>query len=466
MSNKKIQNFIYILIFIVLIVGPMVSYSILNKIDSEHSGIMNVIDFNLNEKRNKATLSETIDMSKITYELEKYYNDRVPFRSILITAKRNIDASIERPYKNSIEKKLLKLFSKKIERESVTHVVKEDGKIIKCMDEQVEIFLNHALAKNEVDPYEDTIEFPLKYLNDSKVIEGQSDWLFLGEINIPYYTGEKTFSSEKEIKEYIKPYIKLKEKCDKVNKNLVIMVCPEKEEIYPEYMPTLDIKDEIERPIKLRDYITNNTDITYIYPKEELLKYKKNYLLYRKYDTHWNPVGAYIAANILKESLGIETIPLRKQKLKKVDVVDADLIYYANTNIENLPHTFTYKFLDYKSNHNPNKIFVNDPVTQDSYTVHCAEGEERKVFLIGDSFREAMEEYLNKDFKEVFCNVYLNMGKKYVAEEIKRADDIVILIVERNEELLLPKICQYIYDVLGEYENELREFFKKNSKES
>ena len=466
MSNKKVQNFIYILIFIVLIVGPMVSYSILNKIDSEHSGIMNVIDFNLNEKRNKATLSETIDMSKITYELEKYYNDRVPFRSILITAKRNIDASIEKPYKNSIEKKLLKLFSKRIERESVTHVVKEDGKIIKCMDEQVEIFLNHDLAKNEVDPYEDTIEFPLKYLNDSKVIEGQSDWLFLGEINIPYYTGEKTFSSEKEIKEYIKPYIKLKEKCDKVNKNLVIMVCPEKEEIYPEYMPTLDIKDEIERPIKLRDYITNNTDITYIYPKEELLKYKKNYLLYRKYDTHWNPVGAYIAANILKESLGIETIPLKKQKLKKVDVVDADLIYYANTNIENLPHSFTYKFLNYKSDHNPDKIFINDPVTQDSYTVHCAEGEDRKVFLIGDSFREAMEEFLNKDFKEFFCNVYLNMGKKYVAEEIKRADDIVILIVERNEELLLPKICQYIYDVLGEYENELREFFKKNSKES
>ena len=320
--------------------------------------------------------------------------------------------------------------------------------------------------KNEIDPYEDTIEFPLKYLNDSKVIEGQSDWLFLGEINIPYYTGEKTFSSEKEIKEYIKPYIKLKEKCDKVNKNLVIMVCPEKEEIYPEYMPTLDIKDEIERPIKLRDYIANNTDITYIYPKEELLKYKKNYLLYRKYDTHWNPVGAYIAANILKESLGIETIPLKKQKLKKVDVVDADLIYYANTNIENLPHSFTYKFLNYKSDHNPDKIFINDPVTQDSYTVHCAEGEDRKVFLIGDSFREAMEEFLNKDFKEFFCNVYLNMGKKYVAEEIKRADDIVILIVERNEELLLPKICQYIYDVLGEYENELREFFKKNSKES
>ena len=463
MNSKKIQNFIYVLLFLAIIVAPMFVWGILNKIDSTHTGIMNTIDFNLNEKRNKATLSETIDMSKITYELDSYYNDRVPFRSVLITLKRNIDASIEKPYKNGLEKTLLKLFSKKVERQSVTQVVEVDGKILKCMDDIVEVFLNHALAKGEVDPYDDTIEFPLKYLNDSKVIQGQSDWLYLGELNIPYYTGEKTFKNESEIKNYIKPYVKLKQRCDKVNKNLVIMICPEKEEIYPEYMPTMEVKDEIERPIKLRDYIANNTDIKYIYPKEELLKYKKNYLLYRKYDTHWNPVGAYIASNVVKEALGVKTIPLRELKLEKIDVVDADLIYYANTNIENLPHSFTYKFLNYKPNNHPDKIFINDPVTQDSYTVHCKEGDDRKVFLIGDSFREATEEFFNKDFQEFYCNVYLNMGKAYMAEEIKRADDIVILIVERNEELLLPKICQYLYDVLGVYENELREFFNKNS---
>lgn len=466
MKSNRIQNLIYVVVFLAIVVAPMFVWGILNKIDSTHTGIMNTIDFNLNEKRNKATMSEPIDVSKVTYELENYYNDRVPFRSVLITMKRNADAALEAPYKNGIEKSLLKTFSKKIERKSVEQVVEVDGKRVKCMDDQVDIFYNHALTKKEVDPYDDTIEFPLKYLNDSKVIQGQSDWLFLGELNIPYYTGEKTFKSEKEIKEYIKPYQKLKQRCDKVNKNLVIMVCPEKEEIYPEYMPTLEIKDEVERPIKLRDYIAKNTDLKYIYPKEELLKYKKNYLLYRKYDTHWNPVGAYIASNLIKEALGVETIPLRKLKLEKVDILDADLAYYANTSIDNLPWTFTYKFTDYKLNHHPDKIFVNDPVLNDSYTIHCKEGVDRKVFLIGDSFREATEEFLDKDFQEFYCNVYLNMGKEYIAEEIKRADDIVILIVERNEEILLPQICQYLYDVLGEYENEIREFLKKNSPKS
>lgn len=451
---KKIQNCIFIVLFLALIIGPSLTWGVLSIMNNKDNRIMEVLDFDLNEKRNKATISNPIDLSKITYEVDNYYNDRVPYRSILITTKRNIDAAIETPYKNGIEKQLLKTFGKRIERPAVRTVVEEDGKILTYMDFAIEIFLNHALRKSEIDPYDDTIEFPLKYLNN-KVIVGQSDWLFLGELNVPYYTGEKNFKSENEIKEYIKPYIKLKNECDKVGKNLVIMICPEKEEIYPEYMPTMEIVDEVERPIKIRDYIAKNTDLKYLYPKEELLKYKKNYMLYKKYDTHWNPVGAYIASNVLKEALNVDTIPLRKMKLEKVSVLDADLAYYANTNLENLPWTFTYKFLDYKPNNEVKTLFVKDPVTHDSYSVSCENGAKRKVFLIGDSFREATEEFLNKDFEEFYCNVYLNMDEDFVKEEIKKADDIVILLVERNEELLLSKLCDNIYSVLKKYENEI-----------
>lgn len=447
-----------------MIIGPSLVWGFLLVINNNDNKIMATLDFDLNEKRNKATISEPIDLSKITYEIENYYNDRVPFRSLLITTKRNIDTMIEFPYKTVIEKQLLKAFGKKIERKAVRNVVEEDGKVIRYMDFAIDLFLNHDLKKSEIDPYEDTIEFPLKYLNGDKVIIGQSDWLYLGELNIPYYTGEKNFKDENEIKEYIKPYEKLKSECDKVGKNLVIMICPEKEEIYPEYMPTMDIVDEVERPIKIRDYIAKNTDIKYLYPKEELLKYKKNYMLYKKYDTHWNPVGAYIASNELKKALDVETIPLRKMKLEKVPVLDADLVYYANTSINNLPLTFTYKFLDYKSNNDVQTLFVKDPITHDSYKVSSSGGVDRNVFLIGDSFREATEEFLNKDFKTFSCNVYLNMDQKFIKEDIKAADDIVILLVERNEELLLPNICQYIYGVLKDYENELSKGTKKSTK--
>ena len=109
MKNKKIQNLIYVIIFLAIIVAPMFVWEILNMIDSNHTGIMKVVDFDLNEKRNKATMSEIIDVSRLTYEVENYYNDRVPFRSVLITLKRNIDTELEKPYKNGIEKALLKV---------------------------------------------------------------------------------------------------------------------------------------------------------------------------------------------------------------------------------------------------------------------------------------------------------------------------------------------------------------------
>ena len=60
----------------------------------------------------------------------------------------------------------------------------------------------------------------------------------------------------------------------------------------------------------------------------------------------------------------------------------------------------------------------------------------------------------------------MNMKEPYIKEEIKRADDIVIFIVERNEEMLLPQLCKDIGDVLGEYEREISEFLRKNSKQS
>ena len=60
----------------------------------------------------------------------------------------------------------------------------------------------------------------------------------------------------------------------------------------------------------------------------------------------------------------------------------------------------------------------------------------------------------------------MNMKEPYIKEEIKRADDIVIFIVERNEEMLLPQLCKDIGDVLGEYEREISEFLRENSKQS
>ena len=460
---KRIQNFIFIMLFIIVIAGPMISWSVLSIMNENNPKIMEILDFDLNEKRNKATMSEPIDLTKVTYEAENYYNDRLPFRSILISVKRVFDAKIEVPYKDKLEGPLLRIFSKK--RESVSIDDENVEKYAeKYMDDAVDKFLNHGLYKDEIDPYDDTIEFPIKYLNNHKVLVGQSDWLYLNENNIPYYQGINKIATESEIRKHVEPYIKLKKLCDKVGKRLVILICPEKEEIYPEYMPTMEIVNEVEVPIDIREYLKKNTDITYIYPKEELIKYKKNYLVYRKYDSHWNSIGGFIAANELKRALGVKTENLRDFKLRKEETLDADLAYYGNTSVDSLPMTFKYVFEDYKPTHKIERIFVKDPVTLDSFSTRCEQGFNRKVFLIGDSFREALEEFLVKDFKELYCNTFTNATEEFIKEEIKRADDIVITLVERNEGIVLPELCKIIYYVLEGYQLEINSFIEQNNK--
>ncbi len=461
---KKIQNYIFIVIFLLIIAGPMLSWGILSQINRFNPTIMNALDFDLNEKRTKAEISIPIDFSTITNELDAYYNDRLPFRSTMIYTKRYVDAVLDDVFKKRFESTFLKVFAKKKQIVGVKQADVVDGKTIGYMDEAVDVFRNHGLKKSEIDPYDDSIEYPVQYLNNQKVIIGQSNWLYLNEINIPYYLGENKFSTESEIKKYIEPYVKLKNMCDKVNKKLVIFICPEKEEIYPEYMPTMDIAEERERVIDIAKYINENTDITYIYPKEELLKAKKNYLLYKKYDSHWNAIGGYIAANMIKEALGIETIPLRSLSLKKEVTLDADLAYYGNTSVDTLPETFKYIIENYKNDIDYETVFQIDNIMKDSFTTHCKQGANHKVFLVGDSFREEPMRFFAKDFQEFYCNTFLNMSEPFIKEEVKRADDIVILLVERNESIVLPDICKMIYNILSEYQSEYNKIFGKTNK--
>ena len=61
-----------------------------------------------------------------------------------------------------------------------------------------------------------------------------------------------------------------------------------------------------------------------------------------------------------------------------------------------------------------------------------------------------------KDFSEFYCNIFTNAYDDFIIEEIKRADSIVIMLVERNETEVLPQLCMRVATVLEKYEDDLR----------
>ena len=64
---KTFQKIIFVLLLVTILAGPMISWAVLSWINLENPKIMETLDIDLNEKRNKATLSEPINMSTIIY---------------------------------------------------------------------------------------------------------------------------------------------------------------------------------------------------------------------------------------------------------------------------------------------------------------------------------------------------------------------------------------------------------------
>ncbi len=60
------------------------------------------LDFDTGEQREKAQLPDPINLATVTADLESYYNDRVPFRSVLFDAEKELSASLEQPYNEHI----------------------------------------------------------------------------------------------------------------------------------------------------------------------------------------------------------------------------------------------------------------------------------------------------------------------------------------------------------------------------
>lgn len=155
----------------------------------------------------------------------------------------------------------------------------------------------------------------LKNLNDifvfnnlvhKDLILGKEKWLFLKwDSLIPNYMGTYTYTTE-ELERAKNNLIRLKEVFNQNGADFYMVICPDKNQIYPEYMPDYIKRKSIKSGTDIFvEYIKNNSDIKVVYPKEELLKYKDKYQLYYKYDTHWNNLGAYIGYSELMKSLNI-----------------------------------------------------------------------------------------------------------------------------------------------------------------
>lgn len=258
------------------------------------------------------------------------------------------------------------------------------------------------------------------------VIVGKDGWFF--------YTNEEAGDPLKDYKgmleydsasiERMTEYLEnVQEEMNRHEVEFVVLIPPNKESVYDEYMPDYIRKNgKAAQTDAFVEYLQDNSSINVVYPKEEMLQYKDEYQLFFKQDTHWNLLGAFIGEQQILDVLYGERSSLEGEK-----IVDKELVVRPSAE-KDLARMMNLQ--DYFSDIEYSVEGYDDFDSWDStYLQNETPAHNDKVLFVGDSFRRSLKPYLNSDFSQV----YIVTREEYTHDMLEKfKPDIVVLeCVER-----------------------------------
>lgn len=136
------------------------------------------------------------------------------------------------------------------------------------------------------------------YIESTQTLKGKNNMFFykteLDGHPIWDYMGINHFTDE-EMAAIAANLIATREHLNAKGIEFYTMCIPNKEIIYAENMPdTIARVNEVSRGEQLADYLHENTDLVFIYPKDALMANKDKMQLYYSTDSHSNMVGAFV----------------------------------------------------------------------------------------------------------------------------------------------------------------------------
>lgn len=269
---------------------------------------------------------------------------------------------------------------------------------------------------------------------------GKNDWLFLGN------AFDKTVSklklsitpNESDIEYTEKLFKDLAKTCSKSKTKLVLIIGPNKNNIYSEYLPESVIPSQKKYSSFFLEPLKKVPGLTFYDPTNDLLSLKeKEGILYWKTDTHWNYKGAFLVYSGFSKLLNL---PIPEVEFQHNGTHPGDL--YKFSGIKDFPLT---------PNDNWEVIWKNKPELTEKEIpdgqINEAAGKpvivsnskpllNKKIWVTGDSFTNAQKQYFNATFKEVRYIGHWAHTLKELASKIEAAKDkpdmIVIVRVERS----------------------------------
>lgn len=490
---KKIIRTVSVLLFLAILMLPQLSWLIIKAACGDNQDVMERLDYDLGENRELASMPDGSNFAGITADLDSFYNDHAPYRSILITLNRRINSRLERAYSSKVQPVLVALIENKnnvaakediaenTTETSGSDFAGETGKnapenITESTSETISETVsgnksentsetvseresesqaervsegesqsetqNEAESKTDGVTEENSSYLPPRELNGT--VFGRDDWMFCSYDNsIGYYCGSNLMS-EQQMKDKLTLMNRLQQLCDSRGIQLEFMIAPNKEQVYSEYMPTYTIENTYKRVPRFVDYVRQNSSVKIIYPIEELCAAKATMSTYYKYDSHWNHYGSFIATQALYKDMGL-------------DFVEPDSMTYTEEGcIWGLVITAGLSWQDYERDYDHVPIYrpevelfntdgeINIIHTEKSavYRTDSTAANDSRFVMIGDSFRLYMMPYLERDFSHV--SIAHRDNVQDLTDDIRDADILVIECVERLDDSLNGTLIQII----------------------
>ena len=263
---------------------------------------------------------------------------------------------------------------------------------------------DHLPYRTELINFDSIMQYKIfGFVNSPKVIFGKDDWLFYSDENdgnsMADYKKIDQFSYSELDKISSKIY-EMKKKTEDRGAGFIFFKCPNKENIYSEYMPSGIIRaNYTARTTQLVKYLKEKYYINAIFPFDEILSMKSKYPIYDKFDTHWSAPGAYAGTSVLLKYLGI-TLP-------EISYYDCEQTVNANNGLAQMAGFLNPKDIlgdppttsvDFWKGMAIKKEDITDEVTR--FTNPSAESE-KKIVFVGDSFRGAMMPIMAMKFKNI-----------------------------------------------------------------
>ena len=273
---------------------------------------------------------------------------------------------------------------------------------------------------------------------------GSDGWLYFNENQmVEHYRGTLLFTPD-QLQEWKTLLEQYRDRFAERGAKFLFVVAPDKQSIYPEYLPTWMSKVSPETKLdQFFAYMKMHSTVDVLDLRQTLLENRSRGPLYLKTDSHWNQLGAFFAYQRLVNELAVQLLPgarpasLDDFELTKVAALPGDLAAIAGTgSLE------SNAILLHPKASLPTLGTIQQPYQTGPLIVTRTPHVNGSAIVYGDSFADNWVPLLGYNFGEVsfFSNHFLT--SKFADLELVNREKptlVIVEVIERSFNVAKPK---------------------------